>query len=61
MKIKVFICGLCKNEKYKGTRAGLRKHLREEHRIMTQITNKGNQSKKKGGDIKQSWWGYEEK
>lgn len=54
MKIKRFKCGLCKIDKSIWmTRYGLRRHLREEHRIMTAITNQVGVSKKKD---KQSWW-----
>jgi hypothetical protein len=49
MKVIKFRCGLCKaKEQFVGTRYGLRKHLREEHRIMHEITN--------GGGGMQRWW-----
>lgn len=53
--IKVLKCRLCKEskgEEYIGTRKGLRKHLREKHKIMSQITNSGYNK----GYTKQSWW-----
>ncbi len=52
--IKTFQCGLCqqKNKEFKSTRAGLRKHLRDEHRILSEITNHVVKGKYK----KQSWW-----
>lgn len=53
MKIKLFKCGLCRNERYIGTRHGLRKHLKEEHRIMSRLANSSGEKKKK---IKQRWW-----
>lgn len=56
-EIKKFKCGLCKNKKneeYIGTRHGLRKHLREEHRIRSEIANWG----EKG--LIQKWWITEE-
>lgn len=56
MSIKKFICGLCKKERrYVGTRKGLRKHLKEEHRIMTELAN-GSSAVKKGQSTKQKWW-----
>ena len=58
--IKIFSCGLCKkHEMYKGTRKGLRKHLKEEHRIMTEITNTKDMREKGMKKIittKQRWW-----
>ena len=58
MKIKVFTCGLCKGhtkEIYKGTRKGLREHLKEEHNIKSEIKFK--KMGKDGKDKKkQSWW-----
>lgn len=57
--IKKFICGFCRNKKgkeYVGTRKGLRKHLREEHRIMNEITNMETEK----GIFKQNWWKTEE-
>jgi len=56
-EIKKFICGFCKKKKnngYTGTRHGLRKHLREEHHIKSEITN----WEDKG--FKQKWWIDEE-
>ncbi len=53
-----FKCGLCKSyEQYVGTRLGLRKHLRDEHRILTSIANT---TDAKGGLKKQRWWKVEE-
>ncbi len=54
MGIKKFICGLCKGERgerYVGTRHGLRKHLREVHRIMSGIANSSGEKK-----TKRRWW-----
>jgi len=52
--IKKFSCGLCKKNKiYIGTRKGLRKHLQEEHRIMTKITN---DKDVEGKSHKRRWW-----
>lgn len=41
--MKRFICGLCRNRKkeFVTTREGLRKHLKEEHMILNEITNSG--------------------
>ena len=40
MKIKIFECGLCgEKEREKMTRHGLRKHLREYHKIVSKLTN----------------------
>ena len=55
--MKKFMCGLCKKEeRYVGTRKGLRKHLAMEHRIMHSKTNSGYDK----GYIKQKWWIMEE-
>jgi len=55
--IKKFKCGLCKQEKrYYMARHSLRKHLREEHRIMDEITNKDTSKR----PVKQNWWIEEE-
>ena len=54
MEIKKVKCGLCKKDKRIWmTRHSLRKHLREEHRIMSAITNQSGADKRKE---KQSWW-----
>lgn len=51
--IKIFKCGLCKEkDRIPMTRAGLRKHLREEHRIMKNVANRGVGNKQE----RQSWW-----
>lgn len=61
--IKIYECGLCKREKFSGTRKDLRKHLREIHRIVHQITNRSDITD--GGRVikspncnktKQGWW-----
>jgi hypothetical protein len=61
--IKIFKCGLCKeHERYKGTRKGLRNHLKEEHRIMSEITNTKDMREKgirKMITTKQRWWNDE--
>lgn len=55
MSIKKFKCGLCKEEKrISMTRKGLREHLKNEHRIMKEITNSDYTARK--GYIKQNWW-----
>ena len=53
-EIKTFVCGLCKRQKkeFRSTREGLRKHLREEHFITSQIAN----TIIKNDRSKQSWW-----
>jgi hypothetical protein len=52
MGIKKFKCGLCKkDDQYVGIREGLRKHLKEEHRIMTEIANTGGEKK-----VRRRWW-----
>lgn len=53
--IKTFTCGLCKSGKeYTGTRKGLRLHLKKEHRIIKEITNR--ESISTGKKEKQRWW-----
>lgn len=58
--MKRFICGLCKKNKkvedFISDRKGLRKHLRENHRIMSDITNTGSDEKR---EIRK-WWIVEE-
>jgi hypothetical protein len=59
--VSKFICGLCNSKKVKvfvGTRKGLRQHLREEHRIMKEITNRTNVTNNKKST--QNWWKKEE-
>ena len=51
MEIKRFVCGLCTKKRFVSTRFGLRKHLREEHRILTALTNTGGAK-----SSKQNWW-----
>ena len=54
MEIKLFYCGLCKEQKRKPMiRENLRKHLREDHGIRSNITNF---SISKDGYVKQKWW-----
>ena len=53
--IKIFECNLCK--KYKGTRKGLRNHLREEHSKRKELTNFTNMKERK---VNQSWWKWKE-
>ena len=54
-EIKVFECGLCKRDKRIGrTRYGLRKHIKEIHKIMSNLTNSGYDPKT--GYVKQRWW-----
>jgi len=67
MTIKKFTCTLCKIKPYVGTRIGIRKHLREEHFIKTEILNKildkpttGKRSKSGIGRLKQQWFKVEE-
>jgi len=67
MTIKIFTCLLCKVKHYVGTRAGIRKHLKEEHFIKTEILNKvidRNDKKKRAkngtGREKQKWFKVEE-
>lgn len=55
--MKVFRCGLCKEDNRIGrTREGLRKHLEEEHRILTEKFNTTGRGKKSDVDkIKKKW------
>lgn len=53
MEIKIFKCGLCKDDKRVSmTRKGLRKHLEEEHRI---VREKFNGTDIKNKKHKQNW------
>ncbi len=58
--IKKFICGLCKEQnRIVMTRWHLRKHIREEHRIVNEITNtKG--IKGSTQQMRRNWWISEE-
>lgn len=61
MIIKKYKCGLCesgRNDKYVGTRKSLRKHLREEHRILRNLANASAVTTRKL--MRQSWWITEE-
>lgn len=52
--IKVFFCGLCKeHERYAMTRLALRKHLADDHWIMSQKFNQ--QGVDKAKMARQSW------
>lgn len=54
-EIKSFKCKFCKPDKRRSmTRKDLRKHLKSEHRIMTNITNSAYVRGKRY--IKQDWW-----
>ena len=54
-EIKTFKCGLCKEkDRIPMTRAVLKKHLRDNHFIMSEITNRRSADKDK--IYKQSWW-----
>ena len=54
--IKIFKCGLCKEEKRVAmARKGLRQHLKEEHRILKEIFNSKGISGKKKDFHKQRW------
>ncbi len=61
--MKRFICGICKrrNKFFISDRKDLRRHLREDHRIMKAIANSQvgaeGQPKKRGN---QDWWITEE-
>ena len=59
MKIKIFKCGLCKPEKrIELTRNGFRKHLAEEHRIMSNKFNTSSKSltgERAKGKKRQNW------
>ena len=57
--MKKYTCGLCKrnNKSFTSSRKGLRKHLREEHLIKSNLTNFGDSKKEKN---KQKWWIDEE-
>lgn len=56
--MKKYICGLCKdkNKRIVLDRRGLRKHLREEHKIMSEIAGKDSGKER----IIQNWWITEE-
>lgn len=65
MKVKKYICGICKDKGINTnfTRHGLRYHMKHEHFILTSITN--SKDVKGTGDRsrslhKQSWWITEE-
>jgi len=59
MTIKKFICGFCRKlgkKDFVSTRAGLRKHLREEHSFTKQITNISSGEGENVKKIKRDWW-----
>ncbi len=67
--MKKFRCGLCKEKEFIWrTRKGLKQHLREDHGIKSELTNKKGSSSLKdkasrvkgGGLSKQQWWIEEE-
>lgn len=39
MKIRIFRCGWCRGEPYTSDRKSMRKHMREEHRILKNLAN----------------------
>jgi len=59
--VKIYICGLCKKRgiRFVTDRKGLQKHLREEHFIKHELTNKKLMSGKNETE-KQKWWLTEE-
>ncbi len=58
---KTYICGICEDrgKSFKSTRKELRKHLREEHLIKSELANKG-KIKGVANQSKQKWWRTEE-
>ena len=49
--INIFKCGFC--NKFKGTRKGLREHLKSEHFIKKEIANFKEENKKR---VRQKFW-----